>query len=147
MCGLPELALAAQVGGTFLGGMSDSSAAAQSANAYARQSAQHMVHGSVEEQRTRAKMRSATRTQASELAGRGIDLGSPTAIYLGQQAGAEMAFAGASVRQNAVADAQEADATAQMYRAKSRQNFLTGSLGAAGTLLTGAPQVWPELLK
>ena len=100
----------------------------------------------IEDQRQRARFASAMRQQTAELAGRGISLDSPTAVTLGQYAGQEMAFNSQAVRSGGQARDAELSLSARNSRAQATLGLLRGGVSAAGTLLTAAPDVWPELL-
>ena len=73
-------------------------------------------------------------------------MNSPTAVYLGQSAAEEMAFAGAAIRQNAEATSSELTAQRQALEMRGRNAMTRGMFSAAGTVLSAAPDQWPELL-
>ncbi|AUC52293.1 hypothetical protein CDO87_03410 [Sagittula sp. P11] len=101
---------------------------------------------SIEEWRTREKMKRQMRQQQATIGARGFDLGSPTALYLAQQAGQEMAFEGAAIRQGASSTQRELTANQRVLDARGRMAVYKGRVGAAGTLLKQAPDLWPDLL-
>ena len=133
------------IGSLYQGAQVRNAAAQQSANIEAEKRERAQL-SSVEEWRTRMQMRRAMRQQEAQLAERGFDLGSPTALYLAQEGGAEMAFAGGAIRQNASAGQRELSAQQRQLEMRGRNAMMTGAFSAAGSVLNAAPDLWPELL-
>lgn len=138
--------LAASVFGTLQQGRATAQAAQAQSDQIAQQKVETAQLASVEEWRTRRQMRRQTRQQQATLGARGIDLGSPTALFLAQEAGKEMAFAGGAIRQNASATNRELTGQQQLLKARGQNALLTSRFSAAGQVLTKAPDLWPELL-
>lgn len=139
--------LVASVAGPVIAGQQTKQAAGMQAKAYEQQAEQTSRLRAIEEQRTRRQFGGQIRRQAAQMAARGVSLDSPTALYLGQTAAEEMAFAAQTVRQTGMAEASELSTSAQLARFRGQQAAMTGNFTAAGNLLSGAPEVWPELLK
>lgn len=138
---------AVSAAGSLMQGIQGAQAARQQASMLNREARQTIALNAVQDQRTRARMESQTRQQFAELAARGVQLDSPTAILLGQNAAQEMSFESQAVRSQGAARASELTASAQIARGRARQSMMQGVFGAASSILTGAPQIWPELLK
>lgn len=146
------LAKALQVGGTLLSvggslyqGMAANSAAKAQAAHLDVQATNERTLTAIEDHRTRGQFRSQIRQQAAELAARGINLGSPTAVLLGQTAAREMSFASQSVRARGQARQQEITSQRRAVLAQGRMSLLRGGASAAATALTAAPEIWPGL--
>lgn len=135
----------AGVGGSIAQGRAEASAARMNATLTERQARHEAMLAVVEDERTRARMRMALAQQRAELAGRGIQLDSPTAILLGRQGAEELSFASQSVRSRSLARGAELGIEARSWRSKARAASLGGRLSAAGSLLTAAPDLWPGL--
>jgi hypothetical protein len=99
----------------------------------------------VEDQRARREFRTAIGQQVIELAGRGIRLDSPMAVYLGETAAREMSFESQSIRSRGAARATELSHSARMVRAQGAQQMLRGVFSSASSVLTAAPRLWPGL--
>lgn len=136
---------AASVGGTLMQASASAQAAEANAKYAERQAAFERQLGAIEDERTRARMHSAISRQRAELAGRGVDIGSPTAILLGRQAAQEMSFASQSARSRTAAQTTQLSAEARSWRAKAGASLFGGRLSAASTLLDQAPTLWPGL--
>ena len=132
--------------GQFVQARSTQAAMSQHAQDLEAQKQQTRALSSIREWRTRQKMRAEMRQQAATIGARGLDLASPTAQFLGQTAAAEMAFAGQAIRQDAQATTQELTSQQRAARARGRDAMFKGKLSAASTMLTAAPEIWPELL-
>lgn len=102
--------------------------------------------GAIEEQRTLAEFEGAIDEQAAQLLNRGIDPSSPTAILLGVSAAREASFAAQSVRSNTQATDIELNSQQRILRSRQRLQRFRGQIGVANTILTAAPDIWPELL-
>lgn len=99
----------------------------------------------IREQRARGDMRRDMARQRAELAARNINLASPTAVFLGQTAAREMSFDAQAIRSHGQARDQELRANTAFARARGVQSLLRGGFGAAETVLTAAPDLWPGL--
>lgn len=145
--GVLQLAgLAATVGGSFAQANAARSTARTNAQFIDQQNKTQAQIASVEDQRTRQQFRRAIGQQTAELARRGVQLDSPTALLLGQTAAREMSFASQSVRAGAQARSQELSMERRNVLARGQSEFMRGTLSGAGRLLTSAPDIWPELL-
>jgi hypothetical protein len=137
----------AGIGGSIASAVGAKRTAAVNANLIEGQKATEANLTATEDARTRLQFQSAMRRQRAELASRGIDLGSPTAVLLGQNAAQELSFASQSIRSGGAAKQAELTASQRMVRARGMSDFLSGTANAAGTFLTAAPEIWPGLLK
>jgi hypothetical protein len=99
------------------------------------------------DQRKREEFRIAGAQQVAELAARGITLDSPTALVLGRTLAQEMSFESQAIRSGGAATQTELSANAAYARAQGQSAMLRGTLGAAGTLLTDAPDLWPGFMR
>ncbi len=144
---LQTVGLITSVGGALMQGMQTAKIERMNADAVAQQRDTEAKLTAVEDSRVRAQMRSQMRKQGAELIARGISLDSPTAVLLGQTAAQEMSFASQEVRSRGAARNTELTASERMYRARASAGLMKGAFDAAGGFLTGAPDVWPELLK
>lgn len=97
--------------------------------------------------RQRQKMSSAIRQQAAELAARGVQLDSPTAVALGQTAAQELSFDSQAIRSGGMARQQELSGQKRLALANAASSKLKGIVGAAGSFLTAAPDIWPGLMR
>lgn len=133
------------IGGSIYSGIAGARAAKANATAVEEQKAAEAKMTATEDRRTRAQYRSVMRRQTAQLAARGVSMDSPTAVLLGQTAAQEMSFASQGVRQNGAAKQIELNSTQRALRARATQSMLGGVMSAADTLLTAAPDLWPEL--
>lgn len=99
----------------------------------------------VTDQRRRAEFRSQIAQQRAELAARGVSLDSVTAIALGQQAAKEMSFDSQATIATGVAKQKELSSQARYAATQARASALQGVTSAAGSVLSSAPDLWPEL--
>lgn len=99
----------------------------------------------IEDARTRRRFNSEIRRQTAELAARGIQLDSATAVVLGQEAAKEMSFASQGVRAKGNARQIELTSAQRAMRAQGKASLLKGGLGAVTSFVNNAPQIWPEL--
>jgi len=143
---LQTLGLLTSIGGTLMQAGASAKASAQMAAATASQKATEAQLTATEDDRTRVKFRQALHQQSAELIARGISLDSPTAVLLGQTAAQEASFASQEVRSRGAARQTELTVAQQGYRARAASDVLKGNFDAAGTFLTKAPDIWPELL-
>jgi len=143
---LQTIGLLGSVVGPVVQGIQASRTAEAQAQAIETQRKEEARLNAVEDYRTRKKMRAQTAQQRAGFATRGVSVGSPTAIYLGQTAAQELAFASQSVRQRGAATDTELSNSARLVRAQGKQSVIKGMFSGAGRLLRGAPEVWPDLL-
>lgn len=143
---LQTIGTIAAVGGSLFQGISGFQAARAQEDAIEETRRVDGILTSVQDQRVREQFRQQISQQSAEIASRGLDLSSPTAVFLGRTAATEMAFASQSVRQDGAARQTELTSSARLARAQGTQSLLRGGFGAAGKFLTAAPQIWPELL-
>lgn len=111
-----------------------------------REQAEHEEKlNAMQDLRERQSFTSQIRQQAAELVGRGVSLDSPTAIYLAQAAGAELAFQSQAIRAGGASALAELNSHARAYDAQARTARVTGNLSAASGLLSDAFQIWSVL--
>lgn len=144
---LQTLATVASIAGTLYSGVSGYQAGKQQAAAYEAQAATEAQLTATQDRRQREKMTSAIRQQSAELLARGIDLSSPTAVFLGQTAAQEMSFDSQAIRSAGSARQAELSTQAKLARAEASASLIRGTVGAASTFLTSGPDVWPGLFK
>lgn len=142
---LQTIGLVTSIGGSLAQGIAGANAANYQAALIEQQAQTEAQLTAIEDERTRAEFNKAMRQQVSELAARGIQIDSPTALLLGREAASEMSFASQEVRSRGQATQRELTAEQQVLEARATQSLLTGSVGAAGAFLDGGPEVWPEL--
>ncbi|WP_152002290.1 hypothetical protein [Roseobacter sp. TSBP12] len=142
---LQGIGTALAVGGSIAQGISSYKAAKTNAALVGQQRDTDRLLTAQKELRTRRKFKTEMRRQVAELADRGVSIDSPSAILLGQEAASEMSFQSQSVRQDGLARDQELSAQQSAYRSQAMSSLLKGGMGAAGTLLTAAPDLWPNL--
>ncbi len=100
-----------------------------------------------QDQRQRGKMEGMIRQQGAELLARGVDLSSPTAVYLGQTAAQELSFDSQAIRSTGQARSAELTSQAAIASANASAGLLKGTIGAASDFLTMGPEVWPGLFR
>ena len=142
---LQTLATIATIGGTLYSGITAYRTGKEQAAAYEAQAKTEAQLNATTDQRERAKMAGVIAQQRAEIQGRGIDLSSPTAIYLGQTAAQEMSFDSQAIRSTGVARGQELSANARISRSNASAGLMKGVIGAAGDFLTMGPDTWPGL--
>lgn len=143
---LQTIGTIASIGGTLVQGVQANRAAKSQAAALEVQKQTEAQLNSVRDQRMRKEFRHAMAQQRAELAARGISADSPTAVFLGQTAAQEMTFESQSIRQTGQATQTELSNSQRQIRARGRQSLFRGGMSAAGSFLTKAPELWPELL-
>lgn len=144
---LQTLATIATIGGTLFSGYTAYQTGKAQAAAYENQAKTEAQLTAVEDQRHRVKMSGAMAQQRAELAARGIDMSSPSAVYLGQTAAQELSFDSQAIRSGGMARQAELSTQAKIARAEASAGLLKGTIGAASSLLTAAPDIWPGLLR
>lgn len=142
---LQTLATIATIGGTLYSGVTAYQTGKQQAAAYEAQAKTEAQLTATTDQRERSKMAGAIAQQRAEILGRGMDLSSPTAIYLGQTAAQEMSFDSQAIRSGGAARQQELSSQAKIARANASAGLMKGVIGAAGDFLTMGPDTWPGL--
>ena len=142
---LSTLATVASIGGTLYSAKAASDQAKTQAAILDNQASEEKTLAAVEEQRVSRRFRSQIAQQRAEMAAKGVDLSSPTAVLLGENAAQEMSFAQQEVRSRGSARSAELSGAAQAAQARGRQSLLSGGISAAGSLLNAAPDLWPGL--
>lgn len=142
---LQTAGMIASVGGSIAQGIAASKAAKTQAELIEQQAATEKQLNATEDNRRRALFRTQIAQQRAELASRGIQLDSPTALLLGQTAAQEMSFESQSVRQAGYAKQQELSYAAKAARADAANSLLKGFTTAAGSFVTSAIDIWPGL--
>ncbi len=125
----------------------------QTASAMRAQSAE-IERQKQEEQRLNAakENRAATQFQRQiadmygQLAARGVDTDSPSAVFLGETAAREMSFEAQSIRSTGESRQRELTSSQRLLSARARQSMFNGLWSGAGSLAKAAPKLWPELL-
>jgi hypothetical protein len=135
------------VGGALLQGVQGASAAKSQARAIEQQRKDEAQLNATEDLRGRQKFLAAISQQRAELAGRGIQLDSVTAMALGRTAAQEMSFDSQATRTSGVARDRELSAAQRASAATGLSSILKGTFSAAGSLISGAPDLWPNLDK
>lgn len=131
------------VGGSLVQGvMGLQSARAQEA-AIKQQAATEKELTARQDQRTRAKYLQAVGEQRAQLAASGVDLSSPTSLALGAAAAQEMSFDSQSIRAGGEARQIELAGEARAARWQGVSSFLRGTVSAADSFLSAAPDLWP----
>lgn len=143
--GLAQLGTLVSIGGSLAQGFAANRAAKQNIALIEQQKQTERQLNAVQDQRERAKFSAAISKQAAELAARGVQLDSPTAIYLGQSAAQEMAFNSQSILSTGEARQAELTGEQQVLEARGQMSLLRGNLSAAGTWLNRKPDAWPGL--
>ena len=148
MCELTTLALIGagiSAGGQVAEGIAQNRAGKQNAALITEQAATEAQLTAVEDGRLREEMRAQIAKQRLQLSGRGVSLDSPQAVFQGKQAAEELSYASQSLRSRGQARQTELSAAARSARAQGRMALLSGITGAAGSVLTAAPDIWPGL--
>lgn len=144
--GLQAIGTALAVGGSLVQGINANRMGKAQARALEQQARDERNLAAVQEGRTRMQFRTAMRKQMAELAARGVSLDSPTAVLLGQTAAQEMSFESQAIRSGGQARSTELTGAARIARGQAQSSLLKGGFDAAGSFLTAAPKLWPELL-
>jgi hypothetical protein len=143
---LAQVGAVTSLASSIYGGISDRRTAYANAELTRQRAQQEALLTAQKDQRESETFRKQIRQQTAELAARGLQLDSPTAVLLGQYAGQELSFQSQAIRSEGAATQAELTAQERLYRAQGNQALLSGVLSGAGTFLTAAPKVWPELL-
>lgn len=130
-------------GGMVLQGIQGARAAEMQIAALETQKATEAQLNAQQDRAERAKFTTAIRQQRAELAARGVQLDSVTAMALGQSAAKEMAFQSQAIRSGGQATQTELTSQQRQARAMKASAVLNGTFGAAGTVLKDAPDLWP----
>lgn len=134
-------------GGSLLQGVMAMQAANENARYMEQQREDEKNLSAIEEERARREFRFSIGQQAAELAGRGVRLDSPMAVFLGETAAREMSFESQSIRSRGAARSTELTHSARMARAQGAQAMFSGFTSAVGSVLTAAPRLWPGMLR
>jgi len=141
----PVTALAITAGGKLAQGIAAKKAGDENAALIAEQAATEAQLSAVKDERLRQKMAAQIAKQRLQLTGRGMSLDSPQAIAMGRQAAGELSYASQSVRSQGSARQAELSAARRASISRGRMGLLTGVLGAAGSVVSAAPDIWPSL--
>lgn len=142
---LSTLGTIVSIGGSLISGVQGMQAGKAQAAAIEEQRLTEARLTAVQDQRTRSKFASQIAQQRAELAARGVQLDSPTAVALGQTAAQEMSFESQAVRSGGRARDTELSAAARMARMKGNSAMLKGVFSAADTVLSSAVERWKAL--
>lgn len=141
-----------QIGGlatSVIGGVATATTQAQASKANsalaARQADEQRQLGQIAEQRSRDDFRDIASQQTAQLAASGVRLDSPTALQIGVETAQEATRDAQAVRHGAVSRANALDAESSIYRRQARSQRMRGYTGAASSILTAAPSIWPSL--
>lgn len=144
--GLKGLGTLLAVGGSLYQGYTAYQSAKEQEAYIEQQKNDELRLNATKDQRERLRFQAAIAQQSAELAGRGVQLDSPTAVFLGRSAAREMSFNSQSIRSTGQSRQTELSAQVRTTRARGRQALFSGGLSAAGALLNRQPDDWPELL-
>tara|TARA_R110000868_G_scaffold54164_6_gene169619 strand:+ start:4626 stop:5159 length:534 start_codon:yes stop_codon:yes gene_type:complete len=142
---LAQLGTYLSIGGSLYQGIAANRAAKENVALIEQQKKTEAQLTAVKEQREVARFKSAIAKQAAELAGRGVQLDSPTAVFLGQTAAQEMSFQAQAIRSGGEATQAELTGQQRAYSARGKMALLKGGLSAAGSWLNREPDDWPGL--
>lgn len=142
---LQTLGLVASVGGSLVQGIAANRIAKSQAAAISEQMAAEKQLNATEDNRRRAQFRSQLAQQRAELSARGVQADSPTALLLGQIGAQEMSFESQAVRVGGAARQTELSAQRRAVLADGANSMLKGVFSAAGSLVSGAQDIWPGL--
>ncbi|MEE3101712.1 MAG: hypothetical protein VX463_18295, partial [Pseudomonadota bacterium] len=131
--------------GSLYGAVQQSRSQSAYADAQAQRAQYETMLGAIEDERTRDRMRQELGRTLAQLAARGVQLDSPSALAIGERAARETSFASQSARSGAAARAGTLTAEARQSRALASSALMRGTINAAGSLLTRAPDLWPGL--
>ncbi|MEO0682988.1 MAG: hypothetical protein AAF192_21570 [Pseudomonadota bacterium] len=135
----------ASAAGQIAGGMAEDQAQRAHQAELQREAEIELMLGGVEDQRTREAFKRSMAEMRLGLAGRGVELSSPSALALADDAAREMTAASQDVRSRSAARADELTAEGRRARAVGSNAVMRGTLGAASSVLTAAPDLWPGL--
>jgi len=144
---LSTLGTIVSIGGALVQGIGGMNAAKQQAAAIVDQRNTEAQLTITEDMRSRQKFMAQIQQQRAELAARGVQLDSVTAVSLGQTAAKEMSFGSQAIRAQGAARDRELSAAQKKAKAEGASSLLKGVFSAAGGLLTAAPDLWPGFEK
>lgn len=144
---LANLGTLVSIGGAVAQGVAGLNASRQQVAAIEAQKRTEAELTAIKDQRDRAKFASAIAQQRAELAARGVSLDSVTAVALGRSAAQEMSFDSQATRAAGTARQTELSAEQRAAQAAGLSSILRGTFSAAGSLLDGAPDLWPGFMK
>lgn len=142
---LQTIGTLAAVGGSIASAVGGVKAGKAQARAIEAQMKTEGQLSAIEEARRRREFLVGLSQQRAELAARGVNLDSPTAIALGQTTAREMSFDSQAIRSGGMARQTELSAAQRAAKAEGMMSLLKGSFSAAGSLLSAAPDLWPGL--
>lgn len=143
---LSTLGSIVSIGGSLLSGIQGSKAASAQAAAIENQRATERQLNATQDQRQRGQMMTMIAQQRADLAARGVQLDSPTAIALGQSAAQEMSFDSQAIRTTGRARDAELSAEARLAKMRGSSAMLRGVFSGLGTLVE-SPDLWPGIAK
>lgn len=135
------------IGGAIAQGIGGMKAANAQAAAIADQRQTEAQLTATEDMRSRQKFMAQIQQQRAELAARGVQMDSVTAVTLGQTAAQEMSFGSQAIRSQGSARDRELSAAQKMAKAEGASRMLKGVFSGVGGLLTAAPDLWPGFEK
>jgi len=143
---LQTIGTIAGIGGAVYSGVSGYQTAKRNAASIKTQRETEANLSATQDQREREGMMEAIRVQSAQLAARGINLGSPTAVLLGETAAREMTFQSQATRSGAFARDAELSLAGRQVEAQGKLSLLKGGVSAVTKTLNAAPEIWPELV-
>lgn len=144
MCS-PALFAAVAAGGSVMQGIAGYQAGQATARAYDQQAQNEAALTAAQDQRERQQFEAQIAEQRAQLAARGIQMDSVTAIMLGRQAAAEKSFQSQSTRSVGAAKVSELTTSQYLAKADAMNSLLSGVTSAAGSFISMAPDIWPGL--
>ena len=130
------------IGGSLISGIQGMQAGRAQAAAIESQRQTEARLTAAQDQRTRSKFASKIAEQRAELAARGVQLDSPTAVALGETAARELSFESQSIRSGGQARDIELSAEARLARSRGASAMMKGVFSAANSFLSAPPDTW-----
>jgi hypothetical protein len=143
---LSTIGTAVSIGSALMQGIVGYQSAKAQSDAIDSQMKTEAQLNATKEQRARAEFRSQIAQQRAELAARGVQLDSVTAVMLGQTAAAEMSFESQAIRSDGQARQVELSASKAAAKADGVLSLIKGGASAAGTFVKAAPDIWPGFM-
>lgn len=142
---LSSIGTAVGIAGGLISGITAYQSAGAQADVLEAQAKQEAALGAMQDQRQRKQFMSQIAQQRAELAARGVQLDSVTAVTLGDTAAREMSFDSQATRSGTSARVAGLKSEAAAAKAGRFSGLLRGVTYAADTFLTAAPDFWPSL--
>lgn len=136
---------AAAIGGSLIQGIAGYQTGQAQAKAYNAQAVNEARLASIQDQRERDQFQAQIAQQRAELAARGVQLDSVTAVMLGRKAAAEMSYQSQATEAQTWAHGVELTNAAKLAQADALNSLLTGGISAAAYSVQMAPDIWPGL--